>query len=216
LGTLTGEKICSLPVTPECLAFSPDGVHIAAGGRDHGVHIWDAPKAQASKSIKTPTPGQLNDWWTALGGDGKEAYEAIGQMIASPDPVVAMLKERVQPVQNSDAAAVAKLIAQLDSPVFATRAQAQAALEKMGEGPAKFIAQALQENINLEMRRRLEAIQSKSSVASVASLQQQRAVVTLEWIGTPAARAVLSALADGAPHARLTVEAGAALKRLKE
>jgi hypothetical protein len=41
------------------------------------------------------------------------------------------------------------------------------------------------------------------------------AVATLEWIGTPAARALLRALADGAPRARLTVEARAALKRLE-
>jgi hypothetical protein len=42
-----------------------------------------------------------------------------------------------------------------------------------------------------------------------------RAVAVLEWIGSPAGREVLRALSEGAPLARLTREARAALQRLK-
>jgi hypothetical protein len=48
------------------------------------------------------------------------------------------------------------------------------------------------------------------------SMQQHRAVATLEWIATPAARDVLRTWAEGAPRARLVVEARAALERWKE
>jgi hypothetical protein len=47
-------------------------------------------------------------------------------------------------------------------------------------------------------------------------MQHHRAVVALERVGTPDARALLRTLADGAPLARLTLEARAALERLPD
>jgi len=43
-----------------------------------------------------------------------------------------------------------------------------------------------------------------------------RALEVLEQVGTPEARQVLTTLATGAPHARLTREAKAALDRLSK
>jgi hypothetical protein len=47
------------------------------------------------------------------------------------------------------------------------------------------------------------------------TLRMLRAVEVLELAGTQEARAVLEALSKGAPEARLTRQAGAALKRLE-
>jgi hypothetical protein len=110
---------------------------------------------------------------------------------------------------------VAKLIVQLDSDTYAERVKAQTALEKMGEGAAHIIMQALEGKVSLELRRRLEALLRKCDATSTLGMQHHRAVATLEWIGTPAARALLQTLADGAPGARLTGEAQAALRRLQ-
>ena len=75
---------------------------------------------------------------------------------------------------------------------------------------------ALEEKPNLEVRRRLEELLSKSEEVTPKSLQQHRAIATLEWIGTADAVALLRTLAEGAPRARPTIEARAALKRLKD
>jgi WD40 repeat protein len=213
---LTGQKAGSLPVTPNCVAFSPDGAHLATAGHDHGVLIWEAPKIQSPKNGPAPSAAQCDAWWTALGSEAKDAYPAVGQMLAVPEHSVTLLKERVRPVQSSDPDTVAKLIAQLDSVKFAERAEAAKALEKMGEGAAHLLSKALEGNISLEMKRRLEELLGKCDATSPLAMRDHRAVATLEWIGTPAARDWLRALADGAPRARLTIEARAALKRLSQ
>jgi WD40 repeat protein len=215
--TITGQKAGALPVTPQCLAFSPDGLHLATGGRDHAVLIWNAPRIQPPKEAKAPSAARRDAWWAALGGHAKDAYKAMAQMIATPEHAVALLKDRVKPVGPSDPDRVAKLIGQLDNNTYAEREKAQAELEKMAEGAGHVIKQALQGNINLELRRRLESLLQKcdaTNATSILGMQQHRAVEILEWIGTPAARGLLRTWADGAPRARLTLEAHAALKRL--
>jgi WD40 repeat protein len=214
--TLTGKKAGALPITPNCVAFSPDGLHLTTGGRDHSILIWPAPKTQPLQTDKVPSATERDAWWTALGGNAKDAYQVIGQMLDTPEQAVTLLKERVQPVQRADPDIVAKLIVQLDSDTFAERMKAQEALEKMGEGATHLLKQALERKVSLELSRRLETILSNCDAISPLGLRHHRAVATLEWIDTPAARALLQTLADGAPAARLTVEAQAALKRLKE
>jgi WD40 repeat protein len=213
--TLTGEKACSLPVTPECVAFSPDGARLATGGWDHCVVIREAPKVRPRASAKAPSPAERDAWWTALGGDARAAYKVIGRLIDAPEHAVALLKERVPAVPPGDPRTVAKLIAKFDSEVFAERQRAERALEKMGEGVAHLLTEALQGKVDLELRRRVQRLLNKCGETSTERKRHHRAVLTLEWIGTPAARAVLRNLADGAPSARLTVEARAALKRLE-
>jgi hypothetical protein len=213
--TLTGTKVGALPVTPVCVAFSPDGLHLATGGRDHAVLLWDAPRIQPPTKAAPPPAAERDAWWTALGGEAKNAYQAMEQMLNVPEHAVAVLKERVRPVQSCDPDTVAKWIAQLDSETFAERMKAQTALEQMGEGAAHLIQQALERKNSLELTRRLEELLSKSDATSPAALRHHRAVATLEWIGTPAALALLRTLAEGAPRAHLTTEARAALKRLE-
>jgi WD40 repeat protein len=212
---VTGRKLATLPVSPHCLMFSPQGAQLATGGRDQMMLIWEVPQIPSPKQPKVPSAAQREAWWTALGGKAQDAYQAIGQMLDAPDSAVVLLKERVQPVQAPDADTVARLVVLLDSNKFTEREKARMALEKMGEGAAHLVRQTLAGKISEELRRRLEELLRKWDATSVASLRQHRAVATLEWIDTPASRAVLQALAEGAPEARLTVEARAALKRLR-
>jgi len=211
---LTGKKVAALPLTPACMAFSPDGLQLATGGRDHALLIWEAPKIELPKNATAPSAAEREAWWNALGGDAKDAYPAMGRMLEVPEHTVAFLKERVRPVATGDPDTVAKLIVQLDGKTFSERMEAESALEKMGEGAAHLLKKALEGKVSLELQRRLEALLSKCEATSRAGMQHHRTVALLEWIGTPAARALLRTLADGAPRARLTIEAQAA-KRLQ-
>jgi WD40 repeat protein len=212
--TLTGKKVGALPVTPTCVAFSPDGSRLATGDRDHCVLIWEAPKGQPRRRALSPSAAQRDVWWAALGGDAKNAYATIGEMTDAPGAAVALLQGRVPPVKACDPAAAARLIARLGSPRFAERQEAERALEQWGEGVAHHLVKALRGDPDLELRRRVERLLTRCNETSTASKRNHRAVAALEWIGTPAARALLRRLAGGAPGARLTVEARAALARL--
>jgi WD40 repeat protein len=211
---LTGEKADSFAVTPECIAFSPDNLRLATGGRDHCVTIWETPKDGRAYREKPPWAKELEAWWAALGGDAAGAYKAVGEMATAPEHAVALIAKRVRPVKACEPAVAAKLIAQLDSDDPDMRESAEQALEKMGESVAHFLAKALQGEPSAELRRRAKRLLSKSNQDSVAGRQRHRAVVALEWIGTPAACTLLRRLADGAPGARLTIDARAAVKRL--
>jgi WD40 repeat protein len=212
---VTGNKAFSIPATPSCVAFSPDGSQLATGGRDQDILIWDVPNNPSPKNAKAPSAAQFNAWWTALGGNAQDAYTAMGQMIETPEFTVDLLKKKISPVQAGEPNSVLKLIAQLDAPTYGERMKAQSALESMGEGAAHIIRETMTTNLTLEVRRRLQDLLQKCTATSRLSLQHHRSVTTLEWIGTPSAGALLRTLASGAPGARLTSESAAALKRLK-
>ena len=90
--------------------LQPAGTHLATGGLDQTVLIWPAPRLQLPKYPKAVSIKQREAWWTALGGDAKVAYQAIGQMLEVPDQAVALLKERLRPTLLPDGDKVAKLI----------------------------------------------------------------------------------------------------------
>ena len=212
---IIGKKMATLAVSPQCLAFSPQGTHLATGGLDQTVLIWPVPRRQLPKQAKEPSHLQCEGWWSALGGDAKVAYQAIGLMLEAPDQAVALLKERLRPTLLPDAGKVAKLMVLLDSAKFAERDQAQAALEKMGESIVSTIKATLAGRISLETRRRLESLLRKGEATSPTSLRQHpcRGPARMDR-HAHRMRPVAHALADGAPDARLTVEARTALKRL--
>jgi hypothetical protein len=113
--------------------------------------------------------------------------------VAAAHHVVPFLGQRLRPVQPADKQRLARLIADLDS------------------------GQALQvPGVSLELRRRLEPLLAKllRPVTDPQQLQALRAIEALEHIGTVEARRVLVNLAKGAPEARVTQEANAALERL--
>jgi hypothetical protein len=70
--------------------------------------------------------------------------------------------------------------------------------------------------LSLESRRHLEQILDTISNNSPdpGAVRMTRAVMILEWVGSPEAQAILKVLGRGAPGARMTEEAEASLNRL--
>ena len=124
---------------------------------------------------------------------------AAAQPATAPEETVTMLKERVRPVTSSDPGTVAKLIGFLDNDEYTEREKAQQSLEKMGDGAAHLLLKAVNGKVSPEAKRRLDELLRKCEASSKRSIQQQRAVAVLEWLGTPSSRALLRRLADGAP-----------------
>ncbi len=113
---------------------------------------------------------------------------------------------------------MSRWIANLDSEDFNEREKAMAGLGGLGKAAEHSLKRALEDKPGLEARYRieklLESIEQGSHGPEYA--RSLRAVEILERIGSPEARRSLEALSKGAADADLTLEAKAALERLKK
>src|SRR5439155_5475910 len=194
----------------------PDGKKLVSGGLDTTGLVWEMPALLAPPQAAL-TPADLEKLWGDLASaDAKAAYQAIAALADGPDQAVPFLGAKLKPVAAPDPKEVAQLIADLDSKSFAARQKTTAALEKLAELVVAQLRAALEKGPSLEARQRIEKI--LEAVASQPppphKLRELRAVEALEYIATAGARAVLQALGQGAPDARLTRDAQAGLLRL--
>jgi RNA polymerase sigma factor (sigma-70 family) len=212
-----GERQCFTGHTAEIasLAFAPDGRTLAASSAEAPVYIWDV-NGRLEPPAQPPTAADLEQAWTALASaDAKAAFDAIRRLVATPEPTVAFLRERLPPAAAVNAQWVRDLIRQLDSPRFAERQRATAELEKLADAAAAELKAALNDAPPLEVRLTVPRILERTASVTPESLRALRAVEALEYIATPAARAHLKALAGGAAGATVTDAAAQALKRLE-
>jgi RNA polymerase sigma factor (sigma-70 family) len=192
------------------LTFAPDG-RLLSGSLDTTVLAWDVRPPRAAGG------GQLVSAWDDLAlAEAAPAFKAQGRLREASAEAVALLAVRVKPAEPVDPKRLAAWIADLDSPKFATRQQATAALKQLGTSAMAALRAAQDASGSLEMRRRVGALLEELEKTATPSeeLRALRAVEVLEWIGTPEARRLLARLAKGDPGARLTQAADRALKRL--
>jgi hypothetical protein len=195
------------------LAVAPDGRAVATGLADTNVLVWDL--APATRHKREVTADDLDRLWADLAGeDARKAYHAAGTLSATAERAVQALAKRLRPVAE-DAAHIRRLIADLDSEKFETRQSANEELKDRIDVAEPYLRKTLEGRPSAELRRGLTALlESRGAVLAGESLRRVRAVAVLEQVGSAEARAVLEDLAKGAPAARQTREAQAALRRL--
>src|SRR5258707_1351626 len=102
--------------------------------------------------------------WSDLGGDdARKAYRAIRSLAYRPKEAASFLAEKMRPLAilekfDDDPDRVAKLIADLDARVFATREKATKELQRLGKRIEPALRKALDESLVLEVRKRLEEL----------------------------------------------------------
>jgi RNA polymerase sigma factor (sigma-70 family) len=195
------------------LAFSPDGRRLISGLSDTTLLVWHVPPAVKAAPLDAASAGRAR---ADLAADARKAFAARGMLAGSPEQAVALLKERLKPVAPADPAELRRLIAPLDSDRFAARDEARRRLEELGDRAAAALREALAKKPGLETQRRVEALLARlrGPIADAQTLQAVRAVAVLEDINTSESKKILDSLTTGAPGARLTEEAKAALGRL--
>jgi WD40 repeat protein len=199
------------------IAFAPDGRTLATGCCENGsILVWDLKElfggAGPRTALHADEPARL--WRELADADAPRAYRTVGRLMSDEETALAVFTKFLTPAQAATPEELAALVKQLDSPVFAERQRATARLEEL-QGAAEPVLERLRrERVSLEMRRRAEAILEGLRPDAPVSLRQVRGVHVLEYLGTPAARRLLGRLAEGAPEARLTQEAKAALRCL--
>jgi RNA polymerase sigma factor (sigma-70 family) len=203
--------------TVSSLAFSPDGLLLASGALDHTALVWDLTgMCPAGKwSSHDARPGEMERLWADLGSaDGIRAYRALWATAAARQ-AVPFLAKRLRPVAPVEEDRLTGLIADLDSGRFMVRSQASKELRRLAELAEPALRRALAGKPSLETGRRLSALLEECRTPSTEQLQVLRALEALEHIGTAGARQLLKDLAQGAPRARASREAKAALERLE-
>jgi hypothetical protein len=204
------------PIT--ALAFSADGTRLASGSQDTTILVWDMTVAWTKVARKADlSTEEVNQLWDDLSStDGGEAEAAVWNLAAAPRRAVTFLKGRLMPVPLDQSRRLQALLSDLDSEKFATRETATAGLEQMLDFAHPTLARLVQEGPSLEVRRRVETLLKKMRRPEFVGgrAREARALEVLERIGTTEARALVRALADGAPEARFTEEAEVVWGRL--
>lgn len=203
-----------------CLAFSRDAKLLVTGCEDTTALVWDVAKLAAA--IGNSGPIDLDEAWGKLKNDDAEAaYRAVLQMSAAPD-AVGFLGKKLQPIAIVPEEQIRRLGNQLNSKVFLEREQASKELAHLGDAAEAELQNIVKNPASLETKRRaedlLQQLRDKRSkgpfILSSEALREERAVETLERIGTPEAARLLARLASGSPFANLTRQARAAHSRL--
>jgi WD40 repeat protein len=215
---LKARTFCGHIAAPLSVTFAPNGRTLASGGADSSILLWDFTGRMKDDRLQTVnwTPRELEKRWIDLASSaGSQAVQTLWDLVASPEQAVPLLRQRIKPVEPADVQRVERLIRDLDSEDFETRAKATEGLEKIVDGAEPVLRKKLTEKPALEMKQRINQVLSKlEPAASGDRLRALRAVQVLEYTGTPEAEEHLRALAKGVAEARLTREAKAALDRL--
>jgi hypothetical protein len=107
-----------------------------------------------------------------------------------------------------------QLVKDLSHDQFAVREKATKGLFELGDLAEPALEKILAKPPTLEARRRALTILKKIAQTAPKNFQMLRSIEALEHTRTPAAQELLEELSRGAPTARLTREAAAALDRL--
>ncbi len=203
------------------IVVTPDGGTIITGSEDTTVLLWDL--AGALKDLPRPPAlgaGDLKRLWSDLAHEeAKRSFRAVARLATAPRPAMQLLQAELRPVPPPDAAKakeIARLITQLGSAKFNDREKATAELEKLGGTAEPALRKVLEGDGPAEVRRRVQLLLEKlgGTLLTADQLRTLRALEVLGRLGTPEARKLLEALADGAPGAWLTAEARAILRSL--
>jgi RNA polymerase sigma factor (sigma-70 family) len=197
------------------ICFAPDGKRLASASNDTTAVVWDLVALSAAERHRaaTLTSEQANALWNELAEDAGPADRAMRILAAAPMRSVPLLRRKLTPIAKVDPEHIRSLVALLENEQFIERERAARELAALDELALPALRAA--KGRSLEHRRRIEALLRRAAiVANAVMLQALRAVEILERIASPDALRVLEPLAQGAPEARLTREAHAAVERL--
>src|SRR5262249_31647506 len=156
-------------------------VLLATGHRDSSGLLWDV---SGRLTANARLDGAEGPWAALLGDDAERAFEAQRALAAAGDTGVAAIRERLRPASGAPlgAAALARLVGQLEADNFAARRRAFAALAEEGPAAEPHLKKALAGKPSAELRRRARELLARLGRpgASGEPLRGLRALEVLE------------------------------------
>ncbi|MCI0458952.1 MAG: WD40 repeat domain-containing protein [Gemmataceae bacterium] len=154
------------------VAFSRDGKHLVSGSGDSTALVWEVRRmlsAEGELSAK-----ELDRLWVELGdANAAQAFKAVRDLLKAPGQATTLIRTRLTLVKVR--AEVQRLLRDLDSPGFAEREKATAALEKLGHAIVPDLKRTLEGKLTTEARARRRRAGPASEGAAAARRPQQRA-----------------------------------------
>jgi hypothetical protein len=147
----------------------------------------------------------------------EESFPAMQRLAANPGIAAAMFRRVLKPAAPSPSEEqLDRLITELGNENFRAREAAQSRLAEIGEAAAARLNSVLAKTSDAEVRTRIASQLKKLDSVTSEQIGESRAFEILEQIDTPDSRQLLKDLAGGAPNARRTRDAAAALRRLED
>jgi WD40 repeat protein len=210
---------CCRPEAQRIAALSADGRLLAVAQADSSILLYELPLPAGRKVAPAGSTDLPRLWADLASGDARRGRRAEDALAASGRRAVEWLAGRLTPAAEKDHA---RLLADLDATDYGVREaatkQLALALERDGRDVEEALRDLVKRKPSPEAARRAERLLRTHAGRPVKhtpdELRQIRSVAVLERVGGPEATALLKKLAGGAP-AVLTVEARAALKRLR-
>jgi WD40 repeat protein len=200
------------------LAFAPDGKRLVSSGGDGTALVWEVPdKPQPAGPVESAVTG-FDEAFRLLGSaDAAQAQRGLDYLYRRPDDAVTQAAERMPAPAPVPAEKLARHVADLESDDFQTREAAVKALGAAGGEAGAVLREVAQKSTSAEARKLAGELLGKIDAPATKTddLRVLRAVEAMENLGTPAARGQLEKWAAGPAGHRLTLEAVAALARLK-
>jgi hypothetical protein len=199
------------------MALAPNGATVATGQQDSTILLWDLTPPAVPAARAGLTAKERDALWADLAGeDAGRALQAHARLAQSPELTTKMLRDLLQPAKLPSADELRDLLADLDDADFSRREKATQRLMELGDLAEAALRRALRSEPTPEAGRRIEQLLAMPPVVRTPEARRHlRAVRILENVASPEARQVLEKLSTGAPEARLTREAMAALLRLE-
>jgi hypothetical protein len=215
----TGQQLAPLPGhvgSVVALCYPPDGKVLHSYGSDGQFCVWRSSALRDWKPKAGPLGESILDsLWDALRSDDPlDLYGCLETLGASPAEVVPFLSKRLVPVVAQDAERIEQLIAEAQKRDYNTRKKAIIELRKIGAPAAPILRRVMDRGGDESLRKLQGELESLTPV--VDQTRTTRALAVLERIGTAEARQLLEKLANGAADAELTIQAKAALERVKK
>jgi RNA polymerase sigma factor (sigma-70 family) len=207
--------------TLENLLFAERGRKLISSSDDTTALVWDVTGLRRGEAAPKRRVGraELEALWADLkGSDAAKAGRAVWALVAAAQDVVPFLGEKLWPARPPDAKQIIQLLSELHSDRFSVRSNAEQELAKFEELAEPCLRKELAKGPPVEVRRRVEKMLEplEKVLLTGERLRTERALEVLEHAGIAEARRLLEGLATGAPAARLTREAQAAMQRLRQ
>jgi hypothetical protein len=200
-----------------------DGHYEPVTGYDAGLSLkrvgagvllnrWGERQRNPSPATAATAAGLDSLWSDLTATNAITVYWAIDTLRTSPQKAVGLFRQHLRSVPDLDAERLARALRDLDDDRFSVRDRATRELEAFGEAAEPELRQTLSHPPSEEVRQRVRRLLSR--LEGSERWRRARALEVLENIGDSESRRLLTVLAQGAPHASLTMQAQAALERL--
>jgi hypothetical protein len=197
---------------------------LAVAWEDGSVVVWPLEPEFCGPPKEALSQTEVQQHWQALSESRDDAgaataYRSVCALAQYPAQSLPLIKEKLKPVERIEKKRMQTLIADLDHDDFACREAASQELSRIIYQAEPLLHEALATSKSPEQIKRLKALlkgRPEWLIEDPDLLQSVRAIWVLQRIGSPEAKALLEKLAAGAPTARQTQEAQAALDYLKK